>query len=312
MTTLTKISQADLENLNAYLDNALSHKEKAEFEVKLAKSLPLQSELREYTILRNTLRSLPPKKAPHHFTLTTAEAQATKRPLFIAPIFSFAALVSAMLLAIVFASDWIFQNMSAPAVSVAMEAPLSARVTEPTEEIMLSAKSSTEAPLIFNWDYGMNTAYGMGGGAEGKGGGPESASAYLGDSRVINPGGVSETTPPELAAGTGMPEEPVTEPVEVPSPTLLSTFMVPADYAGAIIWGLQPECEGEIIEIYPSATDETQPVEEATQYDNTTQAQEETQLVDAPYQTAAWIKYSLAGLALLFGLLAFYFQRRMN
>jgi hypothetical protein len=315
MSSIPKIFQADLEKLNTYLDGALSPKEKAEFELKLSKSLPLQSTLREYTILRNALRSLPPKKAPHHFTLTTAEAQQTKRPLFLAPFFSFASLVTVMLLAIVFASDWIFTNMSAPAApaaSLAVEAPMVARKSEPTDQTIEqpnAIQARTDAPLIFNWSSGQVGGFGMGGGSEmAMGKSADSGSVYMGDSRVINPGVVTESVPSDMLGGEIMS----TEPLEPPSPTPMTTFMVPVDYAGAVIWGLLPEYEGEVIAVYPMLTDETQPEADPMQDDAEIQSQEAAQPARKVFQTAPWIKYSLAGLTLLFGLLAFFFARRVN
>lgn len=307
MSSLSKISQANLENLNTYLDGALSLKEKVDFEVKLAKSLPLQSALREYTILRNALRSLPPKKAPHHFTLTTAEAQQTKRPVFLAPIFSFASLVTVMLLAIVFASDWIFTNMSAPAALAPVEAPMADRMSEPTEQAGKS-QASTDAPLIFNWGSGQVGGFGMGGGSEmAMTGDLYSAPTMKYNTEVINPGVV--TAPAE---SLGAPETPITEPSTAAPPVPRPPVVVPADYAGAVIWGLLPEFEGEIIKVYPTATDVVQPEGDALKNQVESTSQAAAQPANAPYQTAPWIKYSLAGLTLLFGLLAFFFSRRLN
>ena len=324
MTRLNNISQADLENLNTYLDGALSPKEKAEFEVKLARSQALQSTLRDYTILRNCLRSLPPKKAPHHFTLTTAEAQQARvnRKIYLAPVFSFASLVSVMLLAIVFTSDWIFKNMSAPAsptTAVVMEAPMAALKTESTEP-PADKLAITDAPLLFNWGSGALGGFGMGGGSEKLigGGAADSMGLYF-DSRVINPGVVTEAMPSDMAAGMGTSEEPLgepeaqlTAPLEEPLPAPLSTTVIPEDYSGAVIWGWQEECEGEILEVYPPVTNDTQPVSDALRNSTETPAEDKAQLTEEPFQTAAWVKYSLAGLALLFGLLAYFFQRRFN
>lgn len=311
MSSLSKISQANLENLNTYLDGALSLKEKVDFEVKLAKSLPLQSALREYTILRNALRSLPPKKAPHHFTLTTAEAQQTKRPVFLAPIFSFASLVTVMLLAIVFASDWIFTNMSTPAALAPVEAPMAARMPEPAEQTGKS-QASTDAPLIFNWGSGQVGGFGMGGGSEmAMTGDVYSAPTMKYNTEVINPAMVNEGQFMS-AQPSGEPETPITEPSTAAPPVPRPPVVVPADYAGAVIWGLLPEREGEIIKVYPTATDVVQPEGDALKNQAESTSQAAAQPANAPYQTAPWIKYSLAGLTLLFGLLAFFFSRRLN
>ncbi|MGB4594304.1 MAG: hypothetical protein WBI14_00170 [Anaerolineaceae bacterium] len=316
MTRLTKISQADLENVNTYLDGALSPKEKVAFEIQLANSLPLQSTLREYTILRNAIRSLPPKKAPHHFTLTAAEAKETRgnRLAFLAPAFSFASLVAVMLLAIVFTSDWIFKNMSAPAAPTApaaTEAPMVAVMSEPADQANES-EGSSEVPLIFNWGSGGYGAYGLGGGSEmAKGGGTGSGMGISFDSRVINPA-VANEEPLMSAEPVGEPQTPTAEPLVDATPAPLTAAKVPADYSGAIIWGLQPDFEGQIIEVYPTVTDSVQPETDTTQHKTESTAQEAAQPAEAPYQTAAWIKYTLAGLTLLFGLLAFFFQRRFS
>ena len=312
MTRLTKISQADLETVNTYLDGALSPKEKAEFEIKLAKSLVLQNTLREYTILRNAIRSIPPKKAPHHFTLTTAEAQEARiqRKLFLAPIFSFASLVTVMLLAIVFAGDWIFKNMSAPAAPAPMEAPIAARASEPTEEASVT-QDLTDIPLIFNWGSGQVAGFGMGGGGDMA----KSMSGYSGNPEVVNPSVLAAPAEGQLMSAQPTEGEPNTTAVEPPSaavPAPLTSAEIPADYAGAIIWGLQPDSEGQIIEVYPTATDIRQPQAEAAQLKTDLTSQETAQTEGSIYQTSPWVKYTLAGLTLLFGLLAYIFNRRLN
>ena len=86
MSKLNHIHQADLEDLNAYLDGALSEKEKAIFQLKLAKSLPLQATLREYTFLRNACVACRLEKRqsfhPHHRRSPSAHPRFTFAPLF--------------------------------------------------------------------------------------------------------------------------------------------------------------------------------------------------------------------------------------
>lgn len=306
MTSLPKISQSDLEKLNCYLDDALSIKEKAEFEVKLARSLPLQSTLREYTILRNILRSVPRKRAPRHFTLTTAEAQQVKRPVLLAPIFSFASLVTVMLLAIVFAGDWIFKNMSVPVALGTLQAPMVSRASEPSIQSN-ETNATTDVPLIFNWG-SEQVGYGMGGGAEmTKGMGGYAGSGLAFNPEVINPAvrndaaSLMTTESPSLSA----------EPTPEPAPTL-APAPLPADYAGAIIWGLLPASEGKIIDVYPTSTPNGQPQSDSIKNPIGSTSPEVPQTANAPYQTPTWVKYALAGLTLLFGLLAYFFSRRLN
>lgn len=300
MTRLNHISQADLESINAYLDAALSPKEKADFEKKLSKSLPLQAELREYTILRNQLRSLPAKKAPHHFTLTAAEAREIRagRKTFLAPVFNFASLVSVMLLAIVFASDWIFKNMSAPALP-AESVPLVAAVAEPSSQ-PAAPESSTDAPILFNWGSG---GYGLGGAdysAKGSGGGGM-------DTRVM--GSVVEEFADEPALGLETASEsPQSEGVEEAMPKEESDIFVPEGYAGAVIWGLQADRAGEVLEVYPNQA-ELSPAEAVSAQQDIELAPIET---SAPYQTSVWVKVGLAGSTILFAALAYFFQKRFG
>ena len=155
------LSQRDLELLNAYLDNALNEKERQHFEERLARSLPLQKKLKEYTQLKVALRELPKQPSPRNFTLSPEQARAYKPGPKLYPAFSYVALTAVLLLAIVFSSEFFFNQFSTP-MATQMESSL-------MEEEPLAVKSADEKPepLIFTWGYpgGM----GMGGGAGGSG-----------------------------------------------------------------------------------------------------------------------------------------------
>jgi len=91
------LSQRDLELLNAYLDDALNEKEKQRFEARLARSLPLQKKLKEYTQLKVALRELPKQSAPRNFTLSPEQARAYKPGPKLYPAFSYVALTAVLL-----------------------------------------------------------------------------------------------------------------------------------------------------------------------------------------------------------------------
>lgn len=321
MSKINHIRQADLEDLNAYMDGALSEKEKAVFELKLAKSLPLQAALREYTILRNALRSVPPRKAPHHFTLTAEEARALKPHFSFAPLFSLASMVSLMFLAFLFASEWIFKNVSAPAAkqadAVAMSESIEAMSEAPQAQAAITAK--TDAPLLFNW--GQGYVGGMGGGM-GDSAVPMGSGMAMFDSSH-NPAIVNSALQPEYEISTEQPlpmtaelmpaESAMPAPAPEESPRRMTAPVEkPAGYNGAIIWGLRPADEGKVLEVYPTPASPTQPANSNQREAETAAvpAKEESGLSDIVFEP--WVKYLLGALTIIFGVIAYVLMRRFR
>ena len=99
------------------------------------------------TALKNNMRSLPCKPVPHHFTLTRSEAEKARRGLFLLPTFGWASMVSMILLAVIFGSEFIFNNFSAP------QAPAEpAAMTLQMEAAPENATRDTSQPVyLLNW-----------------------------------------------------------------------------------------------------------------------------------------------------------------
>lgn len=166
----SNIKAKDLLRLTAYLDDALSEKERTHFESRLASSSELQQALQDHKRLKIALRALPAHKAPRNFTLKPEmlPVRKTISPLF--PAFRLAAVVAAILLAVIFTGNRLL-NLS-PAT------PMMASMSEDAamqEESM--GKTIEEQPQIITWG-AQSPIQGMGGGGGGVygiGGGAETA-----------------------------------------------------------------------------------------------------------------------------------------
>ncbi|MFZ3071372.1 MAG: hypothetical protein WA110_09675 [Anaerolineaceae bacterium] len=305
MTRQSSISRRDTECLCAYLDNALSSTEKAKFETRLAKSLSLQKALKEYTQLKISCKSLPVKKAPRNFTLTQEEARSLKPKPLLYPTFSHIAMVAVLLLALVFTSEFIFKNFSIPVAQVTESATLA--TVQPAEEL---AREDQKAPLIFTWGYNLG-AGGKGGGAEGVpagfGGGGGSVGITIADNKDLSGWGVGggAETQQELPLENPLPEEesvpsvmatPEPQPTEEPTPLAASSENVEP-----LILGVREAEAGRVLSIYP---DEEAQVD--VQQDEV-QAEPASEILSI----SIYVKYTLIGIAILFGLLAaaFYLKR---
>jgi len=165
------MTNKELLQVSAYIDEALSPKEKRAFEAHLASSATLQNELLEYKRLKAALRSLPQKKAPRNFTLSPEKVKVRQAAPRLAPAFSFASAGVAILLMLAFGSEYLLGRSSQ---MVSMDA------FEPQTAMLESAPSAEEAtePAIIFWN---SVPLGMGGGGAeekmGIGGGPMLGSA---------------------------------------------------------------------------------------------------------------------------------------
>jgi len=290
------LSQRDLELLNAYLDDALNEKEKQRFEARLARSLQLQKKLKEYTQLKVALRELPKQPAPRNFTLSQEQARAYKPGPKLYPAFSYVALTAVLLLAIIFSSEFFFNQFATP-MAAQMESP-----TMEAESFAVKSAEEEPEPLIFTWGYpGIG---GMGGGAEGGfsyginimiAPTPEEQidTTVSGEEAETPPeeGGIPTETP-EWGMGGGSEE---TYPLEAtPTPTTPAPETVPetprVTAVEPLILGLQADKVGKVIATYPQFPDETaSQAEPARMWRN---------LVSAD------VKIALAAAAALFGILA--------
>jgi hypothetical protein len=303
------LSQRDLELLNAYLDNALNEKERQHFEERLARSLPLQKKLKEYTQLKVALRELPKQPSPRNFTLSPEQARAYKPGPKLYPAFSYVALTAVLLLAIVFSSEFFFNQFSTP-MATQMGSP-----TMEAETFALKSSEKEPEPLIFTWGY--PEIGGMGGGAGGSG--LESGTTFtitglnqgaeaLGQDTIVAGGGM-ETPAPEVGAlsvppeeGTGVGEggeEATPSPEATPIPTEVEPPFLAATPASVtvepLILGLQEDKAGQIIATYPQPSDQAEKAEPTQMW--------RTLVSDN-------VKIGLAAIAALFGVLALVFYTK--
>ena len=175
MNWQAEISEKEMTLLCEYLDDALSIKDRAKFEKRLQQSPELKQALEDMTALKRSMRSLPCMSVPHQFTLTRSEAEKARRGRFLLPSFGWASVVSMILLAVIFGSEFIFTNFSAPhPVSEPLAMTLQNDAT-PESALREAEEEAAQPVYLLNWASGFgkggggggDVAYGMGGGSAG-------------------------------------------------------------------------------------------------------------------------------------------------
>jgi hypothetical protein len=127
------ISSQDFERLSAYIDNQLSAKEKAALE-----------ELRQTV---QALRSLPVVKPPRNFMLSAKQVRAEPRRQWF-PVLRMATSLAGLVLALVFAGDFIFSRAPAMSPAAPLQYTTGARsAAVPTEAPPASAMPAAAAAL---------------------------------------------------------------------------------------------------------------------------------------------------------------------
>jgi len=287
MNWQAEISEKDMTLLCEYLDDTLSIKDRAKFETRLQQSPELTQALEDMTALKRSMRSLPCKPVPHHFTLTRSEAEKARRGLFMLPTFGWASVVSMILLAVIFGSEFIFTNFSVPqtpAEPVAMMLPDAA----PESALRQAEEESSQPVYLLNWA----SVGGKGGGGAGGSGLPVGGMAYgMG-------GGLTEIAPEDAVVAE--PEQPaeltltepmqtggVVEPTEVAS--MLSEDKITVE---PLIFGVREDQLGQVITIEPVQSEISAVVA----------AQEVVESEKEPIIPTN-VKWILAGLAAAFGLI---------
>lgn len=191
------LSNHDYEQISAYLDDQLSAKEKARFELQLRDRPEVKIALEDMGRTRTLLRTAPRQRAPRNFTLTPAmvqQRQPKRRTGFtLFPALSFASALAALVLV----ATILFEQMPGAAPLMTSASPDSARV-EATNMVMQEAAPAGTlaedtqraapgiaavpaqpegAPPVITWGFPPNSGgptFGMGGGpateAMGKGG----------------------------------------------------------------------------------------------------------------------------------------------
>ncbi|MCP4363275.1 MAG: hypothetical protein GY796_35185 [Chloroflexi bacterium] len=122
------------EALAAYLDNALSDRERRQFEVELAQDPGLQAELEQQRTLQQMLRQLPQRRVPRNFTLDPAKyGRPARQPLTpYYPALQAATVLTAVLFIFAIGMGVITSSTSrlavAPAADIAMEPAMTQEV----------------------------------------------------------------------------------------------------------------------------------------------------------------------------------------
>jgi hypothetical protein len=292
------LSNHELENLTAYLDGALSEKEKQRFEARLARSLPLQATLKEYTQLKAALRELPKQPAPRNFSLSPEQARAHKPAPKLYPAFGYIALTAALLLAVIFSSEFFFNQFSAPMATSMVSPELMATSPAP----LTSGGEQESAPLIFTWGYPPGRGGGGGGMAVNYLPEKQTIAVSQAQDTFIAGGGMETPTPeagllsvpPDMGTGGGVGEE------ATPTPEAERQILSAEPEKVAVeplILGMQADKAGQVVTATPQLPQVT-----ATQSQPT---RTWTRLVTDD------VKIALAALAALFALLAlvFYLKR---
>ena len=226
------ISNKDWINLSAYIDGALSEQERARLDKRLAESKDLQQELANLQRLKAAVHALPKKKAPRDFMLTPDMVKARKPQANLFASFRLASVAATILFLVAFAGEAIlkgniFQGQQ-PA-TLEMEAALSRESDQAVED-----------PQIITWGYSPE-AKGLGGG--GVGGAPMAGSA-----EPLMP---IEESPVEIEV-----EIPQDEPSLMAEPQEEELDLASPGTGEALILGLRPETEGQVIEAEKDAPHE--------------------------------------------------------
>jgi len=261
-----------------YLDNELSIKDRARFEKRLQQSPELIQALEDMTALKQNMRSLPRRPVPHQFTLTRSEAEKARRGRFLLPTFGWASAICMMLLAVIFGSEFIFANFSAPQTVSEPVAVMLPDAAAPESALRQAEEEAGEPVYLLNW-----------GSVDGKGGGGAGGSGLMsGGMPVGMGGGLIGTTVEDTMMAEPMQIEEAVEPTEV-----ASTFAEEEKPSvEPLIFGIREDQLGQVVAIEPVETPAptVAAVEEVVE-------QEKEPLVPTN------VKLVLAGLAAVFGLI---------
>ncbi len=137
-----KLSLRELQLLSAYLDGEISKKDQRHVERLLSDHPAATSSLEKLRQVKDVIKLLPIHKVPRNFTITTGEVSRSLIP-DLAGVLRYASAVSAVLLAVVLAFDFISPYQLAPG-----ELGLARSNVETTSEEKIIANVEEEAPII--------------------------------------------------------------------------------------------------------------------------------------------------------------------
>lgn len=249
MNRQAEITGKDMKLLCAYLDDALSIKDRAKFEKRLQQSPELKQALVDMTALKQGMRSLPARRVPHQFILTRSEAERARRGHFLLPSFAWASAVSMILLAVIFGSEFIFANFSAPQ-PAAEPLAMTLQNDAAPESVMKQAEEEDGQPVyLLNWVSigGKGSASGGGFGGGGIGGGPITGEYAVGIGGGLDEVYAEDAVMVEPAEPTEpMQIEEVVEPTEVAS--MLTEEKITVE---PLIFGVREDQLGQVIAVQP-------------------------------------------------------------
>jgi hypothetical protein len=143
-------AEKEQELLHAYIDNALSPSERADFEARLAHDVELRAQVNSIQRMQQLMAAVPRRRVPRNFTLDPAEyGRPARQPLLQAqPALRLATAVTAIIFVIVLALDWKGPGMMQTAVFEAdMVAQEEVAVRERSVEVI--TETITEEMEIF-------------------------------------------------------------------------------------------------------------------------------------------------------------------
>lgn len=102
-------AEKEQEQLHAYIDNALSANERADFEARLVQDEALRAEANALRQVKQMMAAVPRRRVPRNFTLDPAQyGRPARQPLIQAqPVLRLATAVTAIIFVVALALDWV-------------------------------------------------------------------------------------------------------------------------------------------------------------------------------------------------------------
>jgi hypothetical protein len=238
----TQLSSGELRLLSAFLDDELSKKDQNRVEKLLRDHPAASSSLEELRYGKSVLKLLPIRKVPRNFTISAEEVSRSQIPA-LAGVLRYASAVSAVLLVVVLAFDFIFPyQLSAGELSLARSA------AEATFEEKIITSVEEKAPII-TWHPSAPPAgegYGIGGGGGGNDGLDLQNEMPLPDVVIAPSDDQTEQLPPIAPEAEQLPQVAEQQP-QADGETYDQETKSPEDASGPIL-GIRPSESQGIIE----------------------------------------------------------------
>ena len=225
------LSLQDYQLISAYLDNACSEKERAQFEKRIKEEPELNQALLEFRHTRRLLQSLPLRRAPRNFTLSSLQVPARPQRFFLAPALNFVALSAAVLMVVIFAGSQFMPGFLGIKQVTRSASPMAS-------SLVATDTASTNAPMIITWGQNGSSAKATGQGGLGGGGGSSAQ-----DSQPLGGGEVMSAAAPAPVAN--LPGEASPELSQTPLQATQNTTV--SDDSNIILGIPAPADEGKVI-----------------------------------------------------------------